>query len=376
MISVMKTINIDATRPYPIHIAPGLLKSALLFELCTSLAYRTVILCDENLLKTHGVTVQQTLIVLGLKTALLSCPSGEQNKTRETKAMLEDQLLSLGYTRDTCVIALGGGVTLDLVGFLCATYCRGIPVIYIPTTVLAMVDASIGGKTGVNTTQGKNMIGTITPPYAVLMDTDILNTLSDNEYKQGMVELIKHALIADTLLFSRLCQETDKILNRDPLFLNEIIHESCLIKKQIIEQDEQDQGIRNILNFGHTVGHAIETLENHERSHGEAVAIGMLVAGQLSVNLGLLDEAPLQALVDLLKTLGLPLQTQAFDNPALLLQTLSLDKKFKHGKPHMVLLEGIGNTHLSEQGYTLPIDPGHLSEAISQVQERYLQAGQ
>ncbi|MDA9271809.1 3-dehydroquinate synthase, partial [bacterium] len=270
----MKTTWIHASTPYPIYIGQQLLETALLADCCTQINKRLVIITDTNLVNSLGIQLQQQLQQQGLQALLLACPAGEIHKTRETKQQLEDELLARQYGRDTCLIALGGGVVTDLVGFLAATYCRGLPVIYVPTTLLAMVDASIGGKTGVNTPHGKNLIGTFTQPQAVFMDINTLNTLPENEWHNGMAEMIKHSLIADATIFKLLQQNVEKIIQRDAIFLIDMIHASCLIKKNIVEQDEQEQGLRQLLNFGHTIGHAIETIEHYRLSHGEAVAIG------------------------------------------------------------------------------------------------------
>ena len=360
----MKTLTIQASIPYAIHIGPQVLETDLLYACCTQLGRRTVIISDSHLLHSQAKNLQQSLQRQGLHVELLHFPASEANKTRETKQQLEDELLLKQCGRDTCLLALGGGVVLDLVGFLGATYCRGVPVIYIPTTLLAMVDASIGGKTGVNTPQGKNLIGTFTPPYAVFMDTAMLTTLPDKEWRNGVAELIKHSLIADPEMFGQLQRQSYKIKQRDAVFLMEMIHASCLIKKNIVEQDEKEQGIRQLLNFGHTIGHAIEAVEHFKVSHGEAVAIGMLVESYLSVQCGWLPNETLVTIQGLLIDYGLPLQTSAFQDKKAFQQRLLLDKKTVQQRARFVLLDGIGKPHCHEQGYTMAVDLQMLDHAL------------
>lgn len=361
----MKTLHLDLTSSYSIYIENNLLEKSLLKEYCIKLNKRLIIVTDCNLVNTLGKTLQTELLKRGLEVELLSFPAGEIYKTRETKQMLEDELFSRQCGRDTCLIALGGGVVLDLVGFLAATYCRGVPVIYIPTTLLAMVDASIGGKTGVNTAYGKNLIGTFTQPHAVFIDSNTLRTLPQKEWLNGVVEMIKHSLIADPALFGLLQKNSENIKNRDFDCLNDMIYASCFIKKRIVEQDEKEQGLRQLLNFGHTIGHAIETIENYQISHGEAVAIGMLVESYLSVQYGFLQENIFTMLQDLLHDYGLSLQTSAFQCSQIFQNKLKLDKKSVKNNTHMVLLDGIGKPHLHQNRYTTPISPDQLIPVLN-----------
>jgi len=359
----MQTLSVNLNTPYSIYFGHQLLNTSLLSNICFALNKRLLIITDNHLFPTLGKTLQSILQNKGLSVEQLSFPAGEIHKTRETKHKLEDELLKKNYGRDTCLIALGGGVVSDLVGFLGATYCRGIPVIYIPTTLLSMVDASIGGKTGVNTSQGKNLIGTFTQPHAVLIDTHTLTTLPDHEWRNGIVEIIKHALIADADLFFTLQKNSAKI--KQPEILMDIIYTNCLIKKNIVERDEKENGIRQTLNFGHTIGHAIETIENYRIGHGEAVAIGILVESYLSIKQGLLAENNLCTIEKILREYGLPLQTSAFQNKAQFHRALLHDKKNIHNKIHFVLLEKMGKTHCYNGRYSIPIDAAHLDQALN-----------
>lgn len=349
---------------YSLYIAEDLFESDLWQILGLPLQKRLVIITDSNLMQTYGRKVQAILHARGLSTELLAFPAGEEHKTRQTKEQLEDELLSRQFGRDTCFLALGGGLVTDLVGFLAATYCRGVPVIYLPTTLLAMIDASMGGKTGVNTPIGKNLIGTFTQPYAVCMDVSTLRTLPDSEWRNGVAEMIKHALIADVGLFQQMQRTANLSEFQQRKDLLDLIRQNCAIKKSIVVQDEHEQHMRQLLNFGHTIGHAIEALEQYQIGHGEAVAIGMLVECYLAMRAGHLAEAVLTQVYDLLEQYGLPLQTQAFLNRGLFLETLTLDKKSLQMIPRFVLLRDIGHPHIQEGSYTHAVDPNHLQDAL------------
>lgn len=349
---------------YKIHMDAGLLQSEELLNLCVKLRKRIAIITDNHLAADYAYPLQHNLRQQGLAVEIFTFPAGEQYKTRATKEQLEDELQSKHYGRDTCLLALGGGLVTDLVGFLAATYCRGVPVIYLPTTLLAMVDASMGGKTGVNTPLGKNLIGTFTQPYAVYMDINTLQTLPDCEWRNGIAEMVKHALIADTNLYQQLqsSETLQAFKNRKDLL--EPIQKNCLIKKNLVEQDEHEHHLRQLLNFGHTIGHAIETIEYYQIGHGEAVAIGMLVECHLAMQKGYLNQSFLDELQTLLQGYGLPLKTKAFQDMALFRQTLSLDKKSLQSIPHFVLLKGIGQPHVKEGRYTHPVEDEQLNNSI------------
>jgi len=373
----MKIIPVKASTDYNITIANKLLSTNVLSDYCSHLKKRIVIITDSNLVESLAKKLQKILLQQNTKADLFSFPAGEIHKTRETKQILEDNLLSKNYGRDTCLIAIGGGVVTDMVGFVAATYCRGIPVIYIPTSLLAMVDAGIGGKTGVNTPHGKNLIGTFTQPQVVLIDTDVLQTLPDHEWRNGIVEIIKHSLIADADFFCSLQDNNNikKFNARDAEFLENIIYASSLIKKNIVEQDEKEQvGIRQLLNFGHTIGHAIETIENYAISHGEAVAIGILVESYLSVKSGFLSQSNLDKIYHILSNYSLPLKTIAFEdkNKILLQKLLSLDKKSINNIPQFVLLDDIGKPHRHHGAYAMPVDAEQITQALDWAAENFV----
>jgi len=356
---------------YPIYIGSQVYQSDVLKQLCTALHKRFVIITDTNLADSYGIALQQIFQAKGLAVELLVFPAGERHKTRATKQNLEDAMQCKQYGRDTCLLALGGGLVTDLVGFLAATYCRGIPVIYLPTTLLGMIDASMGGKTGVNTPLGKNLIGTFTQPHAVCMDVSTLETLPDGEWRNGLVEMIKHSLIADAALFTKMQASATLQAFQTRADLLYLIQRNCEIKKSIVEQDEREQHMRQLLNFGHTIGHAIETLEDYQIAHGEAVAIGLLVECHLAVQSGHLPATVLDCVHSLLQRYELPLQTKVFQDKNLFIQTLVLDKKSLQSIPRFVLLKEVGVPYVVEGVYTHQVDPKQLDRALEWAAERF-----
>lgn len=367
----MKTITVNASQAYKIFIDLELLNTSLVKNYCENLANRFAIITDSNIVNSLGRKIYQHLKLQGLNVELFAFPAGEKNKNRQTKEFLEDQLLAKHYGRDSCLIAIGGGVVLDLAGFVAATYCRGIPVIYIPTTLLAMVDASIGGKTGLNTQFGKNLIGSFTQPHAVFIDVSTLNSLPINEFNNGLVEIIKHALISDADLFKYLYENKKKLASvkkleqHDEKFLINLIFTSCLIKKNIVEQDENEQGIRKLLNFGHTIGHAVECIENYKISHGKAVAIGILVESYLSLKNNYLQEKCFKNINEIFKIYQIPLKTSAFINTKNFYEVLLSDKKSINLTPHFALLDEIGKPHIENNCYTHSLNLTDLNKALN-----------
>ena len=348
---------------YEIEIGSGILNDQAPF--LKPLAARFAIITDNTLAPLYGVQLQQDLITWGLDVHLFSFPSGEPYKTRETKELLENQLFEKGLGRDTCVIGLGGGVVTDLAGYLAATYCRGIPLVMIPTSLLGMVDASIGGKTGVNVPYGKNMVGCIYRPKKVVIDLATLKSLSQREMANGVVEIIKHGLIADCSLFEDLEKHPKQLLALDPLVLPKVVFASCRIKKEIVEQDEKEKGKRHLLNFGHTIGHALEKLSHYSLSHGEAIAIGLLVESYLSLKQGALDQTAFARVEKLLIQYGLSLQLPARFPIQKLLESMALDKKSLKGQPRFVMINAIGCPVIfRDSSYCSHIEESTLKHAL------------
>lgn len=347
---------------YEIEIGHGLLK--LLPPHLNQLASKFVIITDDQIASLYGKQLQNHLISSGLDTYLFSFPHGEQHKTRKTKEILEDQLFEKGLGRDTCIIALGGGIVTDIAGYVAATYCRGIPLIKIPTSLLGMVDASIGGKTGVNVPYGKNMLGCIYQPKKVMIDLSFLKTLPKKELANGTVEMIKHGLIADANVFEDLEKYSNQFLALDAAVLAKLVSESCRIKKEIVEQDEKEKGLRHLLNFGHTVGHALEHLTEYTLSHGEAVAIGILVESYLSLKLGILNQNDFDRIKKVLVQYGLPLQLPTQFSIQAILNAMTLDKKSLKGQPRFVIIEAIGSVKIFDSNYCIPIEESLLKKAL------------
>lgn len=324
-----------------------------------------VVIADEQVARIYDNYLHACFWGSGLEVILLTFPAGEHSKTREMKSYLEDQMLEKGCGRDTHLIAFGGGVTLDLGGYIASTYCRGIPLVYIPTTLLAMVDACMGGKNGVNTLYGKNMLGSFYQPKKILIDSTFLNTLPVDELRNGFVEMIKHAVIVDRAHFEYLEYHVERLLALDHLYLEKAIFDSCAIKKAIVEEDEKEQGKRRILNFGHTVAHALETLTSYQLPHGEAVAIGMLVESHIAMQLGSLNQNSLERLHTLLVCYGLPLKLPMLIDVQQLIQMMVLDKKSQAKQPRFVILEEIGQVKENEGQYCAAVDITILTKALN-----------
>lgn len=356
----------SASVSYKIVIKNGLLSDPQAFlPLCQG--KRVVIITHDSIQTLYGNALKAQLRTAGLETFLFSFPSGEAHKTQATKELLENQLFEKGLGRDTCILAMGGGVVTDLGGFLAATYCRGVPLLTIPTSLLGMVDASIGGKTGVNVPQGKNLVGCIYQPKAVLIDPEVLKTLPAQELRNGFVEMIKHGLIADEQYFTFLEDNVEALLQKEPALIKKAIAESCRIKKTIVEQDEKESGKRCLLNYGHTVGHALENLSNYSLPHGEAVALGLLAEGQMAVQMGKLSQTALDRTHELLKRYGLPLKVPFTCSAEAVMQAMILDKKSLKGKPRFVILEDIGSPMSYEGAFCTPVDEAIVKQNLGEI---------
>jgi 3-dehydroquinate synthase len=340
----MQTLTVNlGERSYPILIGSGLLQSTVIAR---------HIPAGDVLLVSN--TVVAPLYAERLKGALsgrrvieVILPDGEQHKTLSYAGRVFDVMIANRLGRDAVVVALGGGVIGDLAGFVAACYQRGVNFVQVPTTLLADVDSSVGGKTAVNHPGGKNMIGAFYQPRAVIIDTELLASLPERELRAGLAEVIKYGLIRDQAFFDWLEANVPALLARDPAALEYAIHRSCQIKAQIVSHDEREQGERALLNFGHTFGHAIEAATGYVQwLHGEAVAMGMVVAADLSQRLGQLAPGELRRLVTLLQRAGLPVAAPrmgadtAFDY-------MSIDKKVKSGRVRLVLLSAIGTAAMT-----------------------------
>ncbi|PYK19310.1 MAG: 3-dehydroquinate synthase, partial [Verrucomicrobia bacterium] len=291
--------------------------------------------------------IERSLTSAGFKPTLITIPAGEKSKTLKQAGMICEQMIVAGLDRQSLVIGLGGGVIGDISGFVAAIYHRGIPHIQIPTTLLAMVDSSIGGKTGVNTNDGKNLLGVIHQPSLVIDDVDVLKTLPRREFNQGFAEVIKHAVIADPKMFKTL--QSWKAKSRRPLALQSLIKRNIKIKAAIVARDERDQtGERALLNFGHTVGHAIERAGNYRKFlHGEALSLGIVAACAISTKRASLPADQCDAVVDLLQRFELPTSLPKNFPREKIFNALKFDKKFEGGKIRLVVTPRIGAAYLT-----------------------------
>lgn len=293
--------------------------------------------------------VAQGFGAAGIRTTLITMPAGERHKTLRTVARLYGALRQAGIDRQGLVVTVGGGVVGDVGGFVAATYLRGIRFVQVPTTLLAQVDASVGGKTGVDLPEGKNLVGAFHQPSAVAIDPDTLATLPARQVRSGMAEIVKHGIISDGRLFARVRESASRYLDRGSAELEEAIVRSCEIKAQVVAADETERGLRAILNFGHTVGHAIETLTGYRRFlHGEAVSIGMVAAACIGEVVGVTPGEVRCALVPTLRALRLPVDLPADLSTEALLQAMSADKKSLGGRHRLVLAERIGSVRVVE----------------------------
>ncbi len=335
------TVNLRENS-YPIYIDKGNLRQLgdILAEV--GLLKKVAVITHPSVAHIYGEIVRGSLSCAGFDAEMIdNVPEGEGSKSVEWAYKLYEPLIEHQMDRSSAIIALGGGVIGDLTGFVAATYMRGVPFVQVPTTLLAQVDSSIGGKTAVNHPKGKNLIGAFHQPKVVLIDVTTLNTLPKREFLSGLVELIKHGVIMDKPLFEMIEANIEGILGLDFDLLVEVIAQSCRCKASVVEKDEKEGGLRAILNYGHTFAHAIETLTDYTYRHGEAVAIGMVCASQLAVDKGMMRQEHLSRQIALLKKAGLPTVFPGI-NPETALQTMYLDKKVKGGKIRYILPTEIG----------------------------------
>ncbi len=311
---------------------------------------RALIVTDQNVAP-HHTPISSALTSIGITPTLSILPPGESTKSLDHAADLYEELIRIRADRHTCVIALGGGVIGDLAGFVAATYARGLPLLMIPTSLLAMVDSSVGGKVGVNHPRAKNIIGAFHQPAGVWIETELLATLSDRELRCGLAEVIKYGVILDAAFFEFLEQNAEAILNRDPGALRHVIAHSCRLKADVVSKDEREEtGCRAILNFGHTFGHAVEAVAgyNAQFHHGEAVAVGMIGGCRLAERLGWIGSDLTARLFNLVRRFGLPTVAQGLNTQALL-DAMTRDKKNQMGKIRFILPRRLGLVELTDQ---------------------------
>jgi 3-dehydroquinate synthase len=345
---MMKRVRVGlGERSYPILIDNGLLAGIGPDLKNRSLAKRFVVVADSTVAGIYGEPLLDSLRQSGLQPELVTFPAGEASKTLTTVADLASRLARLGVDRKDGLIALGGGVTGDITGFLAATYMRGIAFIQIPTSLLAQVDSSVGGKTGVDIPEGKNLIGAFYQPRAVYIDSLCLSSLPPSELLNGIAEVIKYGVIYDQEFFSFLEQQRAAILALDLPVMEQVIETCCRIKAEVVAKDEREADLRRILNFGHTIGHAVEADSGYQLAHGSAVAIGMVAASRLAVAQGLFSSQDAARLEALIAGFGLPTRIPATTNRDRLHGYLLTDKKTVAGRPFFVLPRTIGEVEIT-----------------------------
>jgi len=318
--------------------------------------HKIAIITDSNVKKGYGDLLCRLLNGGGLKANIFSIPAGEENKTNSQCNRIYEEMGLLKYGRDSLVIALGGGMIGDMAGFIASAYCRGIPFIQYPTTVLAQADAAVGGKTGVNLLAGKNLVGAFYQPKKVFVDVSVLETLSDVEFRNGLAETIKHGVISDAHFFNFLDENMEDILKKKKQTLLMMALANCKIKGEVVEKDPEERGLRRILNYGHTIGHAVEKLSNYEIPHGQCVSIGMTKAGMISNELGLMSTRDLHKQTELIRKANLPTEIPQDINPEDILNLTTMDKKAEKGEARFCLASGIGKMHTFDWTYVRPVN--------------------
>lgn len=345
------------SQTYPVVVAPGALES--LPDLLTeeAPASRYAIVADAVVADLLGTKVRELLEGAGLDADLIRFPAGEQHKSRESWASVSDALLGRGVGRDGCILALGGGVTGDLAGFVAATYMRGVPHVQVPTSLLAMVDASVGGKTGVDTPSAKNIIGAFHQPRAVLIDPRVLASLPEDQFRSGLAETVKHGAVADLGYLDWIHQSTELLLGQQEDALTRLITRSVEIKAEVVAEDPEETGRRQILNFGHTLGHALEAWGGFRLPHGYAVGAGMVAAAAVGEEAGITASGTADRLREVLSALKIPPRPTGAVPPQRVLDLARTDKKAREQRTRYVLLGHLGEVARPEDGsWTFPLE--------------------
>ncbi|MCL2141158.1 MAG: 3-dehydroquinate synthase [Dehalococcoidia bacterium] len=355
----MNTVKLSLENSsYNAYIGAGAINELPTFLRSSARSKKLVLITNPTVLKLHGERLQSQLTKHCFEVEVLTIPDGEEHKSLKSAETLYTELCDREIDRHTTVIALGGGVIGDIAGFVAATYMRGVALVHIPTTLLAQADSSIGGKTGVNLAKYKNQVGVFYQPQAVFSDSAVLQTLPTEHIANGLAEIIKSSVIGDSQLFALLRQNIDDIQSRNEKVLEEVIVRAVTVKASVVRGDEKDHGIRNTLNFGHTVGHALESISSYKLNHGSGVAIGMIIASRIAHNMGLFSAAELASLIDLIDRAGLPTSLPKTDTTAIV-EAVRHDKKASLGFPLFILPERIGKVIISDK-----VTPEMLIESI------------
>ncbi|MBI4514108.1 MAG: 3-dehydroquinate synthase [Gemmatimonadetes bacterium] len=349
---------------YEVCLGRGLLSElgGLILSRCPAHGYGVI--TDSQVVTRYGAVVLESLRTAGGEVQLFQFPAGEWNKTREVWARASDEMLRAGFGRDGAVVALGGGVVGDLGGFVAATFLRGIPVVQVPTTLVAMLDSSIGGKTGVDTPAGKNLVGAFHPPALVVIDPETLGTLPAHQLAAGLAEAFKHGAIADAEYFERVAGSVGAFFAHDMDALEWMILRSLEIKAEVVAADEREAGYRKVLNFGHTVAHALEAITGYELLHGEAVAIGMVAEVRLGERVGVTRAGDAERLSRALEGARLPTELPADVSADAFFRAVALDKKRAGGVVEYTLLEEIGRVARSGDAWTRPVPEAVAREVL------------
>jgi 3-dehydroquinate synthase len=362
---------------YPVHVEPGIL--VLLRELLEERlpGRNLVMIADEKVDHLYDEWTSGTVEArrLGARASdagmrprflkRLVFPQGERSKTRATWSRLTDEMLADGLGRDSAIVAMGGGVTGDLAGFVAATYLRGIPYVQVPTTLLAMVDAAVGGKVGVDTELGKNQVGAFYPPVMVVADPLTLMSLPDREYRAGLAEAVKHGVIADREYFDWIVSQGRDIRARQPAAVTRLVQRSIEIKAGVVSQDERERGRRAILNAGHTVAHGIEVASGYQLHHGECVAIGLTLEAALAESMGIAETGTAATIARVLERFGLPLRLPSDLSPQSVLEVMARDKKNRAGEIHFSPPTGIGTMWGKGNDWTVASPPETILSILS-----------
>jgi len=358
----MKKISVRlGINGYEILVGSGLLAQAGEQLKKAGFSDKLVIITDPTVRSHYGRAIEQSLAGSGFKVTVLAVPEGEEQKSLETAGRLYHELTDLYAERTTPILALGGGVIGDLAGFVAATYYRGVPLVQIPTTLLAQVDSSIGGKVAVDHGQLKNKIGAFYQPRLVIADIAVLRTLPAGELANGLAEVIKSAAIRDKEVFAFLEKNIDRVKSLDEGVLEEVVFQTAKIKAEIVEKDERDSGLRNILNYGHTIGHAIESVSDFHVGHGRAVAIGMLAAARISNVMGILDEGEIIKLKRVIERAGLPTEMPNLKMEDIT-QAVKHDKKVLRDKVRFILLKSIGSAFITDE-----VSPSLVEQVLTEL---------
>ena len=363
-----RTLNVrtPAGGSYPIHIEAGLIEGAAAICRRYAPAHRYAVIADSQVARLYGDRVVSRLGEAGLAADLIAFPAGEWNKNREQWAALSDRLVRAGFGRDAAVLALGGGVAGDLAGFVAATYMRGVPVVQLPTTLLAMLDSSVGGKTGVDTEVGKNLIGAFHHPAAVLIDPAVLGTLPRHQRCAGLAEAVKTAAILDVELWDWIAAHAPGLVDGEPSASAELVARVVRHKAEVVADDPLERGVREILNFGHTVGHALEALEGYKLLHGEAVAAGMRAEARLGESLGITEPGTARRVAEVLAACGLDGDWETERRATEVREAMSRDKKARRARVRCVFLKRVGEVATDRDGrYGFALDDKTLGEPLA-----------